>query len=224
MVLTRPFVSRALGVALLSFLLVPLACGPKAVRRVAVLDDSVPVGTVEADRFVGKRVPFSISTAGTGWRIATEAPGWLVEQGYEEEGLSQSQVFLFDPATRSSIQISLSPADAYSTFSQEGMEWLAGFVGGTMPGELDAEFGPGKYTLRQEPAAPARLEGVPYAARAAAAYDAGDVRRENGWIYGFAEPFQIFILYQLNDRKDRGDVEAILATFRYEGGGGPPRP
>ncbi len=220
----RRSVSRGLWIVFLVLLLVPAACGPKAVRRAAVLDSSVPVGTVEGDRFVGRRVPFSISTAGTGWKVATEAPAWLVEQGYEEEGLAQSQVFLFDPATRSSIQISLSPADAYSTFSQEGMEWLAGFVGGTMPGELDTEFGPGKYTLRQEPVTPARLEGVPYAARAAAAYEAGDVRRENGWIYGFAEPFQIFILYQLNDRKDRGDVEAILATFRYEGGSGAPQP
>ncbi len=200
------------------------ACTVAPVRRVATLDPSAPVGHVEGERFTGVRIPVTLSGAGTGWEVSTRYPPFLLEQGYEREGLEQSQVFVFNAATRSSLQVGLSPAGPYDTFSQEKIEWLTRLMGGSMADELDAEFGRGGYTLTLGETTPARLQGVPFAARSFARYEARGRTTENGWIYAFAEPFQIFLLYQLEDPDGGGDREAlerILATFRYLG---PPAP
>jgi len=210
-----------------ALLLAALAAGcatPPPVRQVATLDPSLPTGRIEGERFTGGRIPLEISAAGTGWQLATEFPRFLLDQGYEEEGLRQSQVFLSNPVTLSSLQVSLSPAGAYDTFTQAGMEWLAELGAGGMEEELDAEFGKGGYTLTHGKSSAYRLAGVPYAARNFSVYEARGKRVENGWIYGFAEPFQVFVLYQLNDPdqgRDRQALEAILQTFRYTG---PPAP
>jgi isoleucyl-tRNA synthetase len=51
------------------------------------------------------------------------------------------------------------------------------------------------------------------------------VKREQGWIYAFAEPYQIFILYMILEEagtNDREDIRKILDSFevmskKYEG-------
>jgi hypothetical protein len=35
------------------------------------------------------------------------------------------------------------------------------------------------------------------------------VRREQGWVYAFTEPYQIFILYMILDKDAPGDRQAI---------------
>ncbi len=62
------------------------------------------------------------------------------------------------------------------------------------------------------------LKGVPYAAKKYVTYTAKGVKREQGWIYAFAEPYQIFILYMILDKEGKNDHEAfkaILDSFEY---------
>jgi hypothetical protein len=61
------------------------------------------------------------------------------------------------------------------------------------------------------------LKGVPFAARKYAAYTLKGVKREQGWIYAFAEPYQIFILYMVLEKEgmnDRQDIKSILDSFQ----------
>jgi hypothetical protein len=42
------------------------------------------------------------------------------------------------------------------------------------------------------------------------------LKREQGWIYGFTEPYQIFILYMILEREgtsDREDLKKMLDSF-----------
>jgi hypothetical protein len=44
------------------------------------------------------------------------------------------------------------------------------------------------------------------------------VNREHGWIYAFAEPYQIFIIYMRLEKEgvdDRPAIKAILDSFEY---------
>jgi hypothetical protein len=44
------------------------------------------------------------------------------------------------------------------------------------------------------------------------------VRREQGWIYGFTEPYQIFILYMILEKEganDRQELNKILESFEF---------
>jgi hypothetical protein len=42
------------------------------------------------------------------------------------------------------------------------------------------------------------------------------VKREQGWIYGFSEPYQIFILYMILEKEganDRQDIKKVLDSL-----------
>ena len=44
------------------------------------------------------------------------------------------------------------------------------------------------------------------------------VKRTQGWVYAFAEPYQIFILYMVLEKEGKNDSEAIkeiLDSFEY---------
>ena len=201
------------------------ACAPPPLRTPVKLDPSAPIGRIEGKKFTGIRIPLEISAV-DGWEVSTTYPKFLLEQGYDKEGLEQSQVFLSNPKTQSSMQISFSPAGPNATFSQEGMEWLVSIMTGGMQSELESEYGKGNFKASHGKTQPYKLQGVQYAARNATAYEAKGEKRENGWIYGFSEPFQIFVLYQLTDpdnEEDRKAVESILSTFRYTGAPSPPK-
>ncbi len=69
-------------------------------------------------------------------------------------------------------------------------------------------------------AVPIRLKGVPYAARMWAELTLKGEPREQGWIYAFAEPYQIFILYLITGQKwdmDKKALEQALSSFEYLG-------
>lgn len=196
------------------------ACAPRVVRQPVTLDMAAPVGRIDGQQFTGVRYPFDISAAGTSWKVDTRYPKFLLQQGYMESGLQESQVFVFDPVTRSSVQVSLSPAGPHATFSQETMALLVSLATGSMEQELWDEYGKGNVAVTYGKTRPTHLEGVPYAARNEAHYEAKGATRENGWIYGFAEPFQIFVLYQLenpDDAAQRAALDRILSSFRYRG-------
>jgi len=60
------------------------------------------------------------------------------------------------------------------------------------------------------------LKGVPFAAKKFARYTLKEMKREQGWIYAFSEPYQIFILYMIlgqEEGDDRQGIQAILNSF-----------
>jgi hypothetical protein len=49
-------------------------------------------------------------------------------------------------------------------------------------------------------------------------YTLKGLKREQGWIYGFTEPYQIFILYMILEKEganDRQDLKKILDSFEF---------
>lgn len=196
------------------FIFVLSGCAGIPVREPVKEDFSLPVGTIEGNRFTGIRFPFVVA-APQGWKITTEFPPFMVELGYEKEGLEESEVFIFNPSTQSNLQIDLTPAGKYSKFSQEKMEGLVTAALGGFKKELEEEHGKG-IEITPNPTEPVSLKGVQYAAKKYATYTAKGIKREQGWIYGFTEPYQLFILYMVLEKegsKDREDIKKILESF-----------
>ena len=177
-------------------------------------DLSLPVGEVEGTQFIGIRYPFKVS-APPGWQIATEYPEFMLELGYGKEGLEESQVFIFNPATQSNLQIDFSPAGRYARFNQKGIEQLTNMGEGSFREELQDDYGK-DILVEISPTEPYSLKGVPYAAKKYATYTLKGVKREQGWVYAFAEPYQIFILYIILEKEganDRQGIKSILDSF-----------
>ena len=84
--------------------------------------------------------------------------------------------------------------------------------------ELDKAYGKGVVKPDVHPSEPFSLKGVQYAAKKYATYTAGGQKQEQGWIYGFTEPYQIFIIYSIFETKganDWEDLKKILDSFEY---------
>ena len=189
-----------------------------SVRQLYKVDDSLPIGSIEGDSFVGKRYPFKVKIP-AGWDGATRYPDFLVAQGYGVEGLKETPFFLFNPRTQSSIQFDFSPAGRHVRFSQEMMESLTQSVAGGLVAELRQEQGK-DFPIQLSKTVPIQLKGVPYAARRSAQFTIKGESREQGWIYAFAEPFQIFIFYLITGETRHADREALeqaLSSFEYLG-------
>ncbi len=191
-----------------------VGCGGIPVREAVKVDLNVPVGRIEGNQFTGIRFPFTVS-APAGWKVTTEIPNFMEELGYEKPGLEESEVFIFNPSTQSNIQFDLTPAGRYSKFSQESIEWLTTAATGSFKEELQEEHGK---DIQAEigPTEPISLKGVQFAAKKFATYTIKGVKREQGWIYGFTEPYQIFILYMILEKEganDRQDLKKILDSF-----------
>ncbi len=189
-------------------------CAGVPVRDAVKVDLSVPVGKIEGNKFTGVRFPFKFA-APPGWQVTTEYPKFMLDLGYEKEGLQESQVFSFNPATQSNLQIDFTPAGRYSTFDQKTIEWLATAATGSFKEELQNDYGK-NIQVAISPTEPYSLKGVPFAARKYARYAIKEVKREQGWIYAFSEPYQIFVLYMIlekNGAEDRQGIQAILDSF-----------
>jgi hypothetical protein len=209
--------ARNSRMAILIFVSLFLAgCAGIPVREAVKVDMSVPVGKIEGSQFTGIRYPFKVS-APPNWQVTTIYPEFMLKLGFEKEGLEESQVFLFNPATESNVQIELSPAGRHITFDQEKIEWLTTAAAGSLESELEKEHGR-KVQLEISPTKPYSLKGVPFAAKKYTTYTLNGVKREQGWIYAFAEPYQIFIIYIIVERKgveDRAAIKEILDSFEY---------
>lgn len=196
------------------FLFLAGCAGAPVVRDAVKLNMNVPVGKIEGNQFTGMRYPFNVS-APPNWKITTEYPKFMLDLGFEQGGLEESQMFLFNPATQSNVQIDFSPAGRHVTFDQKKIEWLTSVAEGSFRDELEKELGKGTKAI-VSPTQPYPLKGVPYSARSFAVYDRKGVKTEQGWVYAFAEPFQIFILYMAMEREgfnDRQAVKEILDSF-----------
>ncbi len=191
-------------------------CAGVPVREAVKVDMSVPVGKIEGDQFTGIRYPFKVS-APPGWRITTEYPKFMLDLGFEKEGLEESQVFIYNPATQSNLQIDFTPAGRHSTFDQKKIEWMTTAATGSFQEEFEKDYGK-NIQVEISLTEPYSLKGIPYAAKKYAAYTLKGVKREQGWIYAFSEPYQIFILYMILDKEganDRQDLKTILNSFEF---------
>jgi hypothetical protein len=193
-----------------------VGCAGIPVRDAVKVDMKLPVGKIEGDQFTGIRYPFKVA-APPGWRVTTQYPKFMIDLGYDKEGLEASAVFLFNPATQSNLQIDFEAAGRYSTFDQRSIEALTTAATGSFQEELEKDLGKGA-KAEIGPTGPVTLKGVPYAAKKYATYTAKGVKRNQGWIYAFAEPYQIFILYLILEKEGSNDSEAfqaILDSFEY---------
>jgi len=143
----------------------------------------------------------------------------LVAQGYGVEALKETPFFLFNPRTQSSIQFDFSPAGRTVRFDQEMIEGLVRMSGGSFVSEVHEEHGK-EAPIQLSKVTPVQLKGVPYAARMSGKLTVKGEERDQGWIYAFAEPFQIFILYLITDKdrvRDQEALEQALSSFEYLG-------
>ena len=122
------------------------------------------------------------------------------------------------PKTKSNINFDFTPTGRYARFNQKRIERLTSMATESLKAELDKEFGKGVVKPDVFPAEPISLKGVKYAAKKYATYTAKGQKREQGWIYGFTEPYQIFIIYSIFEKamaSDRQDLKKILDSFEY---------
>jgi hypothetical protein len=187
---------------------------------VTIHDDlNVPPGKIEGSQFTGIRYPFKVSVP-SNWKMSTEFPGFLKDFGYDEPYFSDKEVtelYIFNPSTQSSLQIDFTPASKKARFSQESIEWLTTAATESLKGELEKEYGK---DLKVEigPTTPFFLKGVSFAAKKYATYTLEGVKREQGWIYGFTDHKQMFILYMILEKErsnDRRDMNRIFDSFEY---------
>jgi len=191
-------------------------CAGIPVREEVKVDLKAPVGKIEGNQFTGIRYPFNVS-APPGWQVTTKFPEFMLKLGFDKEGLEESQVFVFNPDTQSNVQIDFTPTDRYSKWDQEKITWLTHAAGGSFKSEFEKDYGK-KVPFEISSTETYSLKGVPFAAKRYTTYTIKGLKREHGWIYAFAEPYQIFIIYVTMEKEgmdDRPAVKAILDSFEY---------
>jgi hypothetical protein len=196
------------------FLVFSAGCAGIPVREEVKVDLKVPVGKIEGNQFTGIRYPFNISAA-PNWQVTTKYPGFMLKLGFDKEGLEESEVFVFNPATQSNLQIDFTPTGRYSTWDQQKIEWLTTAAGGSFKSEFQKDYGK-NVPFEISRTEPYSLKGVPFAAKRYTTYTIKGVKREHGWVYAFAEPYQIFIIYMVMEKEgvdDRPAIKAILDSF-----------
>jgi hypothetical protein len=184
-------------------------------RKEVKVDLNLPVGNIEGDQFTGIRYPFKIS-APPNWKVETKFPAFMKDMGFDVGGLEESEVFLYNPSTQSNIQIDFVGTGRYSRFNYKIMEWLVGTAAASsFKEEFESDYGKdAKFELG--PTTHYSLKGVKYAAKKYAIYTMKGVKWTHGWIYGFSEPYQIFIIYIIVEKEgsnDHQDIEKILNSF-----------
>jgi len=198
-----------------SFIVLLAGCATTAPVRPALKEDiSVPSGKIEGNQFTGIRYPFNVSVP-SNWKMTTEFPDFLEELGYDKPSPAdkeQTEMYIFNPLTQSNVQIDFTHANPRFVASQEVMEALVGMGASSLKEEWEKEG----VRVETGPTEAVTLKGVQYAAKKYVIYTLKGVKREQGWIYGFTEPYQIFILYMIMEKEgtnDRQDVKKILDSF-----------
>jgi hypothetical protein len=207
---------KSIFILLLLTLLV--GCATTAPVREALKEDlKVPAGKIEGNQFFGMRYPFNVSVP-SNWKMTMEFPDFLEELGYDKPSpmdKEQTELYVYNPETKSSIQFDFTPAGRYSTFSQESVERLTTMATSSLKDEIEKDYGKGT-KVEVGPTEPISLKGVQFAAKKYAIYSVKGLKREQGWIYGFSEPYQLFILYTILEKdgaNDREDLKKILGSF-----------
>jgi hypothetical protein len=197
-----------------------LGCAGIPVRPALKEDISVPPGKIEGNQFTGIRYPFKVSVPPP-WKLSTEFPDFLEEMGYDRPfstDKEQTELYAYNPETKSNTNFDFTPTGRYARFNQEKIERLTTSVTESMKSELAKEFGQGRIKVEFGPTEAVSLKGVQYAAKKYATYTAKGLKREQGWIYVFTEPYQIFIIYTIFEKEganDRQDLKKILDSFEF---------
>jgi hypothetical protein len=190
------------------------------VRPALQEDITVPSGKIEGNQFTGIRYSFKVSVP-PHWKITTEFPDLLEELGFDRPfstDKEQTELYAYNPETKTNITFDLTPTGRYTRFNQGKIEWVTSLAAESMVAELDKEFGKGVVKPDFFPTEPFSLKGVQFAAKKYATYKARGEKWEQGWIYGFAEPYQIFIIYLIKesgDTNDRQDMKKIIDSFEF---------
>ena len=193
-------------------------CAGIPVRQALDEDIRVPPGEIEGSQFIGIRYPFTVSVP-PNWKVTVEFPDFMEQLGFDRPFSTdpeQTELYAYNPETRSHITFDFTPAGRYTRFNQKQIEWLTASVTKTMESELAKERGKGVANVYVGPTEAFSLKGVPYAAKKFVTYTVNGAKREQGWIYGFTEPYQIFILYMILEKEgvnDRQDMKHILDSF-----------
>ena len=202
------------------FVIFLFGCAGIPARPALQEDISAPAGKIDGNQFTGIRYSFNVS-APPHWKITTEFPDFMEKLGYDKPfstDKEQTELYAYNPETRSTITFDFTPTGRYSRFNQKKMELLTSMATESLKEELDKEFGKGVIKPDVFPAEPISLKGVRYAAKKYATYTGRGMKQEQGWIYGFTEPYQIFIIYSLFEIKgtnDREDLKKILDSFEF---------
>jgi len=190
-------------------------CGGIPVRKEVRVDLSLPVGKIEGNTFNGIRYPFKISLPSSHWQFSLEGPDFMEKLGFKRPGLEESELFLINPATKSNIQIDLTPAGRRARFNQKVINILTGTGYHGLVEELKMEHGQ-YFPIESIPTTPFSLKGVQYAAHRSVSYKLDGTKVIHGWVYGFTEPYQIFIIYMVLEKEgfdDLRDIMKILNSF-----------
>ena len=202
------------------FVVFLFGCAGIPVRPALQENINISPGKVEGNQFTGIRYTFNVSVPAH-WKVTTEFPDFLEKLGYDRPfstDKEQTELYAYNPDTKSNINFDFTPAGRYSRFNQKNIEILTNAATESMIEELDKEFGKGKVKPTFYPTEPVSLKGVEYAAKKYATYTARGVKREQGWIYAFTEPYQIFIIYSLFEKpgtNDRQDLKKIIDSFEF---------
>jgi hypothetical protein len=213
--------SRKNQFAIMVIFLVLAGCAGVPVRPALQEDIRIPSGKIEGNQFIGIRYPFKVSVP-PHWKMTTEFPDLLEDFGYDRPSPTdkeQTELYAYNPVTKSNINFDFTPAGRYATFSQEKIEWMTTVATESLKSELDKEFGQGAVKPEVAPTEPISLKGVQFAAKKYVTYTLKGQKREQGWIYGFTEPYQLFILYvvilETPGNSDREDLKKILDSFEF---------
>ncbi len=202
------------------FVILLFGCAGIPVRPALQENINISPGKVEGNQFTGIRYTFNVSVPAH-WKITTEFPDFLEKLGYDRPfstDKEQTEVYAYNPVTKSNINFDFTPTGRYARFNQKKIEALTSMATESMKAELDKEFGKDIVKPDVSPTEPISLKGVQYAAKKYATYTAKGQKREQGWIYGFTEPYQIFIIYSIFEKEmasDRQDLKKILDSFEY---------
>ena len=190
-------------------------CAGIPVRKEVRVDLSLPVGKIEGNSFEGIRFPFKVSLPSPAWKLSVEIPNFMEGLGFKKFGLEESELFLINPTTKSNIQIDLTPAGRTARFNDKVIRIITGMGAGSMTEELRMEHGR-DFPVEVSPTTLYSLKGVPYAAHRFVKYKLGETPVVHGWVYGFSEPYQLFIIYMVLEKEgfnDLNDVMKILDSF-----------
>jgi len=190
-------------------------CAGFPVREEVRVDPSLSIGKIEGNTFNGIRYPFKVSLPSSQWQFSLEIPDFMEGIGFKRPGLEESELFIINPVTRSNVQIDLTPAGRTVRFNQKLIETLTRSVAGGLVEELKMEHGR-DFPVEVGPTTSYLLKGVQYAAHRSASYKLDGTKVIHGWVYGFAEPYQIFIIYMVLEKEgfdDLRDIMKILNSF-----------
>jgi hypothetical protein len=192
-------------------------CAGVPVRPALKEDLKVPAGRIEGNRFMGIRYPFVVWVP-SNWKLTMEFPDFMQKLGYDKPSPTdkeQTELYAYNPETKSNIQFDFTPAGPHATFNQEKIEGLVASTTGIFKSEIENDYGKG-IEIKVSSTEPLSLKGVPFSAKKYGTYTMKGEQREQGWIYGFSEPYQIFILYMIFEKEgsnDREDLQKILDSF-----------